>query len=452
MKTTQATVAALSMLLLMHGNALGYDIPNHYDISREAVSRSMLAKDAGVLPNLGLIDLTQKFSASSGGNSSEFTGGCAHSVKLSILNLVGCGAQFEDVPGTRSLNHFFDPINNRPLTVGGSRLGLTSPDWALKDNNDESSQLFSYKDARNYFYIALTTTGLQATRDSLWGKLFQSIGQVIHHVQDMAQPQHVRNDQHVDKPIPGIYNPSLYETYTRENRESIINSLLPLPSAAAAYTPENTNLFNLPRDFWTNSRSSGLADFTNSNFVSAGTNFEMFGGQQQVSTTNFASPSPGTAETVLAKDLSPALTSAILTSCAAYTLNCSMTFYATTAGSARAATLSIFDQYIKLRPASVNRGGSTYFVDRVFTLNRYNFDVAHQALIPRAVSYSAGLINYFFRGKMEISLPDEGIYGVVDHAVEFQKDISGFRKIKLKLKNVTPRGTGIEPMATTGTL
>ena len=37
----------------------------------------------------------------------------------------------------------------------------------------------------------------------------------------------------------------------------------------------------------------------------------------------------------------------------------------------------------------------------IFTLNRFNFDVAHSLLIPRAVGYSAGLINYFFRGKMD---------------------------------------------------
>ncbi|MEO6565223.1 MAG: hypothetical protein ABIO63_04245, partial [Casimicrobiaceae bacterium] len=58
----------------------------------------------------------------------------------------------------------------------------------------------------------------------------------------------------------------------------------------------------------------------------------------------------------------------------------------------------------------------------------------------------------FFRGKMEISLPDEGIYGVVDHAVENVGNSSGFRKIKLKLRNATPRGDGIEQMATTGKL
>ena len=62
-------------------------------------------------------------------------------------------------------------------------------------------------------------------------------------------------------------------------------------------------------------------------------------------------------------------------------------------------------------------------------------------LIPRAVAYSAGLINYFFRGQLDVRQPDEGAYAVLDHAVENQRNAGGFRKIKVKLRNVTPGGT-----------
>ncbi|MES3001247.1 MAG: hypothetical protein V4787_11205 [Pseudomonadota bacterium] len=451
MKRFSIACTTLAVATLTSPRVMGYDIPNHYDLSTEALGKSVLATNPQALLNLGLSDLKQKFLSSPGLNSSEFTNGCKRGVQLTIINLVGCGGQFEDIPKSRSLNHFFEPIANRPLTIGTVRLGMTSPDWSLEDNNEESSQAYSYKDARNYFFDALTTPGLPPARDAAWGKLFQSIGQVVHHVQDMAQPQHVRNDQHMDIPIPSIYQPSGYETYTRESRAATVAPLMSLPSAAAVYTPENPNLFKVPRDFWSNAHSSGLADFTNFNFVSAGTNFEMFGGQQ-INTTGFFSPSPGASETVLAKNLLPALSQQILTQCAAERVDCTMSFYGTTAGRQRAATLSIFDQHIQLRPARMIRGAFTYNIDRVFTLNRFNHDVAHQTLIPRAVSYSAGLINYFFRGKMEISLPDEGVYGAIDHTVEKKLDIDGFRKIRLKLKNTTPRGADIEPMSTNGKL
>jgi hypothetical protein len=57
-------------------------------------------------------------------------------------------------------------------------------------------------------------------------------------------------------------------------------------------------------------------------------------------------------------------------------------------------------------------------------------------LIPRAIAFSAGIIDYMLRGRIEISLPDEGVYSVVDHAVINQAG-TGFDKIKVKLRNVT---------------
>lgn len=38
------------------------------------------------------------------------------------------------------------------------------------------------------------------------------------------------------------------------------------------------------------------------------------------------------------------------------------------------------------------------------------------SLAPRAVAYSAGLIDYFFRGRMEIAPPDDDVYAILDHA------------------------------------
>lgn len=45
-----------------------------------------------------------------------------------------------------------------------------------------------------------------------------------------------------------------------------------------------------------------------------------------------------------------------------------------------------------------------------YTLTKPNYDDKASLLIPRAAAYSAGLINYFFRGKMQISLPPDGVY------------------------------------------
>ncbi len=89
------------------------------------------------------------------------------------------------------------------------------------------------------------------------------------------------------------------------------------------------------------------------------------------------------------------------------------------------------------------RNGNPVTSARIFALNRLNFNAVYPYLIPKAVNYSAGLINYFFRGKLEIALPPAGVYAIVDHAIENCKDDCGFRTVKLKVTNKTPS----EPMS-----
>ena len=108
----------------------------------------------------------------------------------------------------------------------------------------------------------------------------------------------------------------------------------------------------------------------------------------------------------------------------------SCTFYSSTVTDAlsgqpsvvngRALSSSLFDPDLQTY--------STQTPKRFFALNRFTFDAAHQYLIPRAVGYSAGLINYFFRGQMEITSPDEGVYGIVDHTIENQRTRADFAR------------------------
>jgi hypothetical protein len=78
------------------------------------------------------------------------------------------------------------------------------------------------------------------------------------------------------------------------------------------------------------------------------------------------------------------------------------------------------------------------------TLNYYNYDEQARLLVKRAVGYSAGFLDYFFRGTLEISLPADGVYGIVDHSTfDFTNSATGFRKIKVRVANTTPPiGTG----------
>jgi len=145
----------------------------------------------------------------------------------------------------RAGRHFYDPINNRGLTqtltcfTFGCRPAI---DWAAGrtdvlngpgtlDTSRENH--FSWQDARDQYWWALTfnrnpedtfaTHGVFQHIESNDRKLrfattLKAIGQVIHLVQDMAQPQHARNDSHgppvttvltFDSPTDGAY-----EAYT----------------------------------------------------------------------------------------------------------------------------------------------------------------------------------------------------------------------------------------------
>lgn len=75
-----------------------------------------------------------------------------------------------------------------------------------------------------------------------------------------------------------------------------------------------------------------------------------------------------------------------------------------------------------------------------YSLNHYTYDDHAALLLPRAVAYSAGLIDYFFRGKLDIALPDDNVYAIADNGVEQYPDTEGFRRVKVKVTNSSPAG------------
>lgn len=394
------SLALYTLGLLTHSvSTSAYEIDTHEKLSIEAYSASNLQKNPDVQGNLGL------------GASDKFPG--SDGISKSIIQLIGDGAKFEDtLSADRPRNHFYDPLSGQPLTLLGVAVGSTSPDWALEDKGQITGVLgfgkqeFSYRDAREYFFKALTLPG-KTDREKNFGLTFQTIGMVIHHVQDMAQPQHVRNDQHLElkasqqlwlcaiagpticKTYFGIKSPSLYESYT--NRPEV-RSKLPMDFSPIGYDISNskfTGTFNQPRKFWEFPTGVGLAQFTNANFVSSGTNFD-------TNIFNFPLFTPALRSD---KDIQQMCAKAN-PPCPNPNLKGMMTFYGNWVDdrytgqkllNPLASTHSIFDAELK-KAKSKN----------LFTLNRFNFEVAHGFLTTRAVAYSAGLINYFFRGNIDL--------------------------------------------------
>ncbi len=410
-----------AILFLQFGDsAWGYEPSTHEEMSRFAFDASSVKVDADVLKKLGLKPWAQE---------QQFPN--SQNTDLTIIGLAQFGSSFED-DGKRPLNHFYDPANNhRGLTVG-VEIGHSSPDWALEDNGDVTNrflageQRYSFKHAREYFYKALTSPARppelgETTRYKQFGLMFQSLGQIIHHLQDMSQPQHVRNDDHCDGDEDrvrcyGTHNPSWYEKFTNEIRGGLPYGGYPpvvLPTA---------------RSYWHTTDNKGIADYTNRGFVSQGTNFRAPGTQSPFSHPDYDFPQfePEPETKVDIKTLMDTSLNGYLTF---YSLHVQDNYLGVAELNGLATTLSVFDKYLKKYDTAYGFG--------LFTLNEFNFQSGYPLLIPKAVGYSAGLINYFFRGKMEISLPGELVYGIVDNST-LSAPNQGFERIRLKLKNTTP--------------
>lgn len=398
-------------------NAHAYKTGTHEAMSENAILISDINLNATLLQDLGLDPLSS--------NQTFLNPNDLNGPKLTITRLVRDGSRNEDVLYyTRAFNHFYNPVSNIPLTVG-IELGNTSPDWALEDTSEAEhglhQQIYSYRHANEYLYLALTSPASEQ-RELNWANVFLTLGHVIHHVQDMAQPDHTRNDQHAD-PL----DPSYFEMYTdrlRSTQGSIVTILMlgeqyPIPK------------FSTPRGFWTTrnldyilDERRGLADFSNKNFVSKDTMFLINNGNV-VNNPEHPQPEPlpqtpnpksiteldlfGASGTNLCESLKASLVNAPNDACYIDFIASEVTDSNTGNNSIndRAASHSLFNKHLDAYDKEIQHIGHFGYAtsyDRVFTLNQFNFDKAYTYLIPRAVSYSAGLLNHFFRASFETEI------------------------------------------------
>ena len=369
----------------------------------------------------------------------------------------------------RFCNHFFDPLNNRPLsalvpkTLCWGDVQRSAPRWALglvesastagqAGIDSDRRNHFALPDAREAMWQALTLTrwtgsGLSrpadydedaATRETLrtryWATTFRALGDVLHLVQDMAQPQHTRNEGHprgeakryeeyIDWRARGTGTANVI---TIDGETIPRNTVLPLLEYQGYPIPRFAGYF----DYWstgTGSASStgqGLADYTNRGFLTIGSirnpggypkppsNPELLRPRQVIDQTygriqywDWEVPDTLTG----ARDLIHMTRKGLWYN----KFNAAAGPDATPTRASLGQDLRVFDDYARL-------------------------------LIPRAVAYSAGVLDYFFRGSMQISIGDLNAYAVADHAKAWTEGwdprtgFKGFDRIRLKVKNTTP--------------
>lgn len=194
--------------------------------------------------------------------------------RATLREVTATGAVDED-NGSRSVTHFFDPAHVAPLEVpfplGCARIFATAQEWALLPK-EVTLNSYSLPDAKKRYASALTGSN-PGTRDEDIRNLFLDLGHAIHLVQDMAQPEHTRNDQH----LPNFYHTygvdteaSIWETWGAENL--IVDDASFKPVVPYDGYP-NVRLRDYA-DYFTTADGKGMADFSNRSFVTQDTNYQ----------------------------------------------------------------------------------------------------------------------------------------------------------------------------------
>ena len=324
-----------------------------------------------------------------------------------IIDLIADGAIDEDKPLVRVRHHFHDPTKTWDqaglLGVQGIQGGRSSAVWG--QSNQAIGGSYSWHDARSYYLTALTSSAATYTeRKRIYAALFRSIGHLIHLVQDAGSPAHTRNDWHISY---HTVDPDYFHIWAdspdglsviagsgvaRLNPTSLSgtqNSFAPIPIARLIDTEKYRN-DSTPRA----TTDIGLAEYSHANFFSD--------------------------DTVVSNYLNPASNSVDLCIQGNRYYLCK-----NRNGETGYKIAAVTSYYNYLTP-----GFSEAMVDHEDTVMA---DYG-RLLFPRAIGYSVDLIDYFFRGKIEIEAPARYVYSLA----KYETGNTGFfTKMRFKVKNAT---------------
>jgi hypothetical protein len=363
-----ATVAGvLGLLFGMTEPALSYAPGTHTEIGGVAVDRSNVDS---TLKTQYRVDLGAAFAING----------------RTIQAWIALGATREDFPGIRSLNHFHSPL--KPWGASGL-LGQSSVYW--QQNPEQGlGGTWSWPVARQRLFEFLTLPTPPAREQAL-ADTARALGQVMHMVQDAASPAHTREDPHL---IHDGYEARVEEL--RVSREPGLRSRFQAFLDAPSTLP-STSIFTATGDprapvpaarlvdsdryagtvqSYSVGAEAGMAEYTSGGYVSDDTIF-----------LGFALPRR--------ESLGPAVFDP-----PADTPGARRYFPKTSDGD----TVGHFVAEGALYERLLFRGqlvGGFILDDKVYE------DYAAR-LIPRAVGYSAGLLNYFFRSNFDFKVDESG--------------------------------------------
>ncbi len=358
-----------------------------------------------------------------------------------ISDLIQDGSENED-SGFRARNHFWNPIHNEGLHDVGcgwfwnndnfwafrwwdcwNFTGLPNPDWAIGEaqdgsdlddcgegdhSSDDDCNDYSWRRARQTYYEALVATSEQV-RNNKFADFYEKLGRVLHLLQDMGAPAHTRNDMfgHLDLTriefsVPYKWMGNLYEFWVKkkleEDRtyiESVSQNII-IPEFVKAEDYWDKGIYDgaFPDDTMPGNGAErcGLAEYSNANFLSKRVTFNEgfpFGDDHY-----FPYPAKSSIENMPPEEIT------------AEDGNIEMVLYLRKDKDGeiveRLALARYFSKELLIKLMSLD-------IDRYYRLAYILDDKVHESyaekLIPKTVAYTTGLINYFFRGTIEIQLP-----------------------------------------------
>lgn len=414
------------------------DVKTHQNLSKKAVQHSVLSEpDDSYLKILGLADGLDEILNWPDQSCDDDT----KKTECSILDWLVYGSEKEDarkyIPfSMRSVNHFHDPISN--LGLSDLKDGQSAMLWA-QDGDNQSQEIegdASWANARDHYYVALTGED-KTSRTSSFAQMFKILGHQMHLIQDMAVPYHVRNDAHPEDALQGkdawysflqSGNPLFFETWAKRNPNKV-NVMADTPIfPSLGYGPSGSIALSPVSELWdtdtydgTNpsaSLSQGLAEYTNANFFSKDTLFsaELYADNQA---HRHYFPYPKQTSTDLSDYIDQNLLPQVIN--AEDGKQDTMLYLRKVDYGEINIDKYVAVGYFASKYTDPRQPPPNLF--RSFFLDEACHEAYCQRLIPRAVGYSASLLNYYFRADFEL-IPDEdtGFGYFIENKTEEQMD------------------------------
>lgn len=378
-------IANILVFAVITSTCYGFDDEvTHRDITQKSIDISVMSGLNDSLKNIGLANGTETII-----NSSP------------VWKWLKEGSKLEDSPTCRASNHFHNPLKpwdqsymtddpwyiNTWCGLTGYSTRYSNITWGtgyLSRGGSKisiSGQKWNWDDARAYYYQALTSTS-GTDRETYFAKSFQALGQVLHLLEDMAVPAHTRNDfrshlnyQGISLSWPTSWFGNNFEHYVKNN-PGIVSGTSAIPS------------FTLLTDFWdTDGSAAGLAEFTNTNYFSD----ETIPNNNPTAEHTFPHPAVNNTSHQICEDYAPGSTDIRKYISRGVGSPCPQPGQAAVD---HFATPSLLNEDFEITN------------DNISTLRLWLDDNVHDTyakeLLPKAVGYTAGLLNYFFRGKVNM--------------------------------------------------